>query len=424
VSPDRPADGSDTSLLTLLRQPAFGFYTAMRVAFQVGNAVQIAAMTWQVYELTGSPLPLAAVALARFVPSFAMSFIGGAVADTADRRLVLGAAQTAPVLTSLLLWAVTAAGADALPLIYVSSALLGVASAFGEPARHSLLPQVVTRALFQRAVAISTTLQQLGGVVGPVIAGYLLATAGIAPAYLCHVAMMLLGLAALACIRVAAGGSQRSTLSVQMIKDGFLYLRDQPAVLGSMVLDLFSVIFAGANALLPIYASDILDVGAQGYGLLNASRAVGAFGAALVLAMRPPVLATGRVMVVTVAIFGLGTMAFGLSTWFPLSLALYAITGAADQVSVVMRQSIIQLSTPDALRGRVSSVNQVFLAASNQLGAVESGVVAAWTNAMFAVVTGGLGCLVSLAIIVRLIPALWRHRTDREPVEAAPAATT
>src|SRR5438094_6918441 len=182
-----------------------------------------------------------------------------------------------------------------------------------------------------------------------------------------------------------------------------------------MALDMVAVIFAGAEAMLPIYAKDVLGVGAVGYGLLTSSRAVGAFGTAIALTLLPPTVATGRTLVVTIALYGLATVAFGLSTWFPLSLLFYTLTAIFDQISVLMRQSIIQLGTPDALRGRVNSVNALFVGASNQLGPVESGLVATWTgSAVVAVVTGGIGCLVGVAGMVAFLPGLWRHRMEAE----------
>lgn len=406
-SPPPPA-----TLLGLLRDRPYGWYMANRIVQTVAMSVQTATIAWQVYEITGSALPLAAVGIIRFVPSFVMSFLGGVVADTRDRRMVLAFSQIPPLLTSLLLWWSTLAGADTLTLIYASSAVLGIAGAFEGPARQSLLPQVVPRAWFQRAVTVATTTQQLARIAGPSAAGFLIVVMGIAPAYLAHVALLVLGLATLAAIQVREGTQRRSGgMSFAMVKEGLVYVWTQPAILGAMALDLFAVIFASAEALLPIYADTVLGVGAQGYGLLNSSRGVGAFAASAVLTALPPIVATGRTMVLTVAIFGLCTIGFGLSEWFPLSLLLFGLAGAADQVSVVMRQSIIQLSTPDELRGRVTSVYTVSIGASGQLGAVESGVVAAWTNPVFAVVSGGVGCLLSLVVIVRMLPQLWRHQT-------------
>ncbi|MSQ09449.1 MAG: MFS transporter [Dehalococcoidia bacterium] len=404
------------TLRTLFRDRPFGFYIANRVVQTIAMSVQTATITWQVYEITGSALPLAAVGVIRFIPAFILSFVGGAVADTRDRRWVLGLSQIPPILISLLLWWSTLVQADTLTLIYVTSAVLGMAGAFEGPARQSLLPQVVPRPWFQRAVTVGTTIQQLARILGPSAAGFLIYALGVAPAYLAHVALAVAGLVLLAGIALRERSPRRSGgISLVMVLEGLAYVWNSPAVLGAIALDLFAVIFASAEALLPIYANDILGVGAQGYGLLNSARGVGAFAASAVLTALPPIVATGRTMVLTVAVFGLATAAFGLSPWFPLSLLFYGISGAADQVSVVMRQSIIQLSTPDELRGRVNSVYSVSIGASGQLGAVESGLVSTWTNPVFAVVSGGVGCVLSLVVIVRLLPQLWRHQTGPTP---------
>jgi MFS family permease len=200
---------------------------------------------------------------------------------------------------------------------------------------------------------------------------------------------------------------------VALIMEGVRFVLHHPVLLGAMALDMFAVIFAGAQALLPIYAEEILKVGSTGYGVLTSAQAVGAFLMSFVLMVLPPVERTGRLLILAVAGYGLATIVFGLSRSFPLSVAAYALTGATDQISVVMRQTTIQLATPDALRGRVSSVNQVFIGASNQLGMVESGLVAAVTNATFAVVSGGIGCLVTLAAITYWVPELWRYRVPQ-----------
>jgi MFS family permease len=262
---------------------------------------------------------------------------------------------------------------------------------------------------------MATTLQQFSAIVGPATGGLIIARYGVAPAYLFHIVIVLVGLACLAGMRIPPRTEPRGALSLALIKEGLAYIRAHPAVLGAMVLDMFAVIFAGAEALLPIFARDILDVGAFGYGLLTASKGVGAFMMAVALALLPPRVSTGRIMIVTVTLYGLFTIVFGLSTWFPLSLVAYGLIAMSDQLSVVIRQTIIQLETPDALRGRVSSVNSLFVGASNQLGAVESGLMATWTgSAAVAVVSGGLGCLASVAIISVLIPSLWRHRVHLE----------
>jgi hypothetical protein len=201
------------------------------------------------------------------------------------------------------------------------------------------------------------------------------------------------------------------------VREGLQFVRRRPVVLGCMVLDMFAVIFGGAAALLPIYATEILGVGPRGYGLLGASMELGALTTALVLMVRPPIRRTGAALLAAVGVYGAATIAFGLSTWFPLSVAAYMLVGAADQVSVVARATAIQLSTPDALRGRVSAVNLLFIGASNQLGAAESGFVAALTSAPFAVVSGGIGCLLVLGAVAWRIPELRAYRIDRVATE-------
>jgi hypothetical protein len=198
----------------------------------------------------------------------------------------------------------------------------------------------------------------------------------------------------------------------QAIREGLVFVRRQDVVLGCMTLDLFAVLFGGATALLPIYANEILHVGARGYGILSASLEMGALAMSLLLVMLPPIRRAGPVLLATVTLYGVATIVFGLSRWFPLSVAAYMAAGMADQVSVVLRGTAIQLSTPDALRGRVSAVNMIFIGGSNQLGAAESGFVAALTSAPFAVVSGGIGCLLVVAIVALRIPALRRYRTD------------
>ncbi|HEY3118909.1 MAG TPA: MFS transporter, partial [Chloroflexota bacterium] len=351
--------------------------------------------------------------VAHFVPNLAMSFLGGALADTRDRRLVIAVAQIAPFSASLLLAALTATGTISLTAIYLAVGFTGLASAFDGPARGSLLPQVVARTSFQRAVTVSNVATQLARVLGPAAAGLLIAQFDVAPVYLLHVGMVLVGLAFLAGITIPASSNPTARLNLALVKEGFAFMWSHPAILGTMTLDMFAVIFAGVDALLPIYARDILGVGAAGYGLLASAKAVGALITSVTLTFLPPIVGTGRVLVITLALYGLATIGFGLSVWFPLSLILYGLTAVFDQVGVVVRQSIIQLGTPDALRGRVNAANQLFIASSNQLGPVESGLVATWTSsAVFAVVTGGIGCVAAVAVIAALIPALWHHRSE------------
>lgn len=363
--------------------------------------------------MTGSALPLAFLGVTRFVPNLALSFLGGAMADLRDRRLIVAFAQLAPLLSSVLLWSMTATDTINLSVIYGASAFIGMAAAFQGPAQTSLLPQLVPPTSFQRAVTLSTVAQKLSGIFGPAAAGIIIAGLGLAPAYFFRVVLLLLGLALLAGIRVSAGSTPRGSLSVTFVKEGLSFMWTNRPILAAMTLDLLAETFASAEALLPIYAKDVLGVGAVGFGLLVSSKAVGGLIMSTALTVMPLTVSSGKVLVLTVIGYALATVAFGFSTWFPASLFFYGLIAAIDQISVVTRQNIIQLGTPDALRGRVSSVNQVFVGSSGHLGELESGVVATLTNsAMIAVVTGGLGCLAAVGIMMVLVPSLWRYRLE------------
>lgn len=317
----------------------------------------------------------------------------------------------------------TLLGTIDLTAIYVSTVLLGLAGSFEGPARQALLPMVVPRASFQRAISLATTIQQLAAVLGPAVAGVIIAQMGVGPTYLFRMLLVVVGLGLLAGMRLKAESNLSGAFSLALIKEGLLYIWTHQALLGAMALDMFAVIFSTAEALLPIYAADILGVGAVGYGLLNSAKAVGAFITSIGMTLLPPLRRTGRALVVTVVLYGLATTAFALSTSFALSMALFALRAAFDQVSVVIRQTMVQLGTPDALRGRVSSVNSVFIQASNQLGAVEAGLIATWTSsAVIGVAAGGLGCLAVVAITVVLIPSLWKHRVDLAVAEMEAAS--
>lgn len=388
----------------------------------MGQGVQHAALIWQVYEVTGSALQIAFLGVARFIPSFAVSLLGGVIADTRDRRLILGLSQMAILCTTVVLLLMTAQNAFNMSVVYVLVALQGLIGSFENPARQSVLPQVVPPVLFQRAVAFAATMQQFSSVLGPMVAGVVIARLGLAPSYLIHIVLIVIGVTFLSFVHIPYGASPRGSVSMAMVKEGLRYVRDKRAVLGAMTLDLFAVVFAGATALLPIYARDILAVGPEGFGLLSASLAIGSFGTATLLTFLPPIKAAGKAMVLTIAGFSLATVLFGLSTNFALSLLLYAMVGATDQISVVMRTIIIQMGTPDDLRGRVSAVHFIFVGASNQLSQVRAGLVADWTNAVFSVVSGGILCMISSGIIVRLLPDLLRYRSDEAPVAASSAS--
>jgi MFS family permease len=403
--------------LAALRIGNFRWYAGSRVLSGTGVTLLQAVIAWQVYEISGSPLQLGVLGLVRFVPALGMSLIGGAVADSYNRRTVLILAQLVPLGCSALLLAATVGGWISLLFIYGLVLVIALASSFENPARQALLPLVVPRETFLNAVAVNTTVQQLGFVAGPVLAGVAIARSGVAAGYALHLVLIASSIVLLLFLHARPAAGERRRVSVGAIVEGVQFVRRRQVLLGAMTLDMVAVIFGGAVAMLPIYAEEILKVGPRGYGLLTSSQAVGAFVTAVILVALPPVQRTGRVLLLAVAAFGVATIIFGLSRSFALSLIAYGLTGAADQVSVVMRHTTIQLATPDALRGRVTSVSQVFIGASNQLGAVESGLVAAVTSATFAVVSGGIGCVAVAGVIASKMPELRRYRITPSPAE-------
>lgn len=398
--------------LAALRQPSFAAYAAARLASAVAMTLLNAAILYHVYQLTGSAFQLAFIGLARFLPSLGLTLVGGAVADARNRKVIVMAALCVPAAASAALFAATAGGTVSAPLIYGLVLAVAVAAAFENPARQALLPQLVTPETFPNAIVVSSTIQSLGFVTGPALAGLCIALAGVEAAYAVHAALVLLAIGLTALLRPRPIAGPRRAVSLAAIREGLQFVIRRQPIVGAMTLDMFAVIFGGAQALLPIYATDILGVGGVGYGILAASLEAGALLMSVVLIFLPPIRPAGRVLLITVALFGLGTILFGLSRNFYLSVATYAAIGMADQVSVVLRQTIIQLATPDDLRGRVSSVNMLFIGASNQLGAVESGLVAGLTNATFAVVSGGIGTLAVVAIVAARLPGLRRYRIE------------
>ena len=355
-----------------------------------------------------------------------MSLVGGAIADSWDRKKIILVSQSLPLAGGVALGVLTATGQVAPLHIFVFVVVLGVAGAFQNPAQQAMLPQIVPRESFQKAVTFLTTIQQLAMAMGPTIAGFAIKFLGIHGAYGVQSVLILGSVISLALVHPSFERGKVSTFSIALIKEGLQFVRHQRILLGAMLLDMFAVIFGGASALLPIYAQDILKVGPEGYGLLSSAQNVGASASALVMLLFPPIRRTGRALMLAVSGFGFLTILFGLSTSLPLSLLLYGLTGMSDQVSVVLRQTMIQMSTPDELRGRVSSVNQVFIGASNHLGMVESGLVAAISTATFAVVSGGFACLATVGIVAWKIPEFLRyemggiptHIKQAEPVPA------
>ena len=395
------------------------FFVGARFFSEMAHALLAATLAWHVFAVTGSALHLGLLGLVAFLPVLPMSLLGGAVADTRERRSITATAQAAALLGAALLGLGAVQGVEGLPLLFGMAFALAIALAFERPANAALLPSLVPREIFQSAVVVNSTARNLGTVTGPVAMGFAIEAGGVAPAYGLSVVCFALSVACLLHVHPRAPADLGGAVSLAAIREGIAFVRGRRLILGSMTLDMFAVIFAGATALLPIYAEEILGVGPRGYGLLSASMSLGTFSMTLILLVRPPFARPGRALLAAVLCFGLATLLFGISRSFPLSIAAFVIAGMADQVSMVTRSTIIQLSTPDALRGRVSSVNMIFIGASNELGAAESGFLAALTSATFSVVAGGFACLAALGAIFARVPELRSYRVGDAEEEAA-----
>ena len=376
-----------------------------RLAGVTGNQMLLVALGWQMYDLTHSAWDLGLVGLLQFLPALALVLVAGQVIDRLHRGRIVAAcmaAQTA--VAGVLIWG-SATHAVSREMLFVVSIAVGTVRAFQLPTQQALTPMVLSPSLLPRGLAFSAAGAQGAIVAGPAIGGFVYA-AGPATVYAtCAFLFVVAGVLVFG-VRYQQAARVKKAISIETLLGGVRFVRDRPVVLGAISLDLFAVLFGGAVALLPIFARDLLHVGAWGLGLLRAAPAVGAFVTSILLTRWPVTRRAGRVLLVAVAVYGAATLAFGLSTSFLLSLLALVVTGAADMISVVIRQSLVQLDTPDEMRGRVSAVNSVFIGASNQLGEFESGVTAAWLGPVGSVVLGGLGTLLVAGAWVRLFPAL------------------
>ncbi|MFP5259857.1 MAG: MFS transporter [Acidobacteriota bacterium] len=396
--------------------PAFTRFWTARSASGFAYHMTAVAVGWQVYALTGSAFMLGLVGLVEFLPQFLLTLVVGQVADRFDRRRIAEVCQLVEALALLLLLAETVGGWLGLGGMFACVALIGASRAFETPSLQALLPGLVSAESLPRMLAWSGSVWKTAMILGPAAGGVLYM---LGPAVVYALGALLYVLASLtvrsipATARLAgpAGGLWRTAL------DGLRFIRLRPVIFGAISLDLFSVLLGGATALLPVFARDILAVGPGGLGALRAAPSFGALAMSLFLTRFPLHRRVGRTMFAAVAVFGLATVVFGLSRSFPLSLAALAVLGAGDMVSVVIRATLIQIDTPDALRGRVSAVNAVFIGASNQLGDFESGLMASLLGAVGAVVVGGLGTLAVVVLWVRFFPELARR--DRLVPEAA-----
>ncbi len=400
-----PAMYRSSGLGALLRHGSFARFLSARFLASVAVQMQSVAVGWQVYALTGDPLYLGLIGLSQFLPFVVLVLVAGHAADRFDRTRILVLCYLVGLACAALLFAFTLHGfTEPWPVLAVMS-LFGAARAFAAPAQQSLMPNLVPSVLFGHAVAVNSSTWQVATIAGPALGGVLY-LAGPLVVYGTCAALLVVACLLMARVAVPRRSSEREPASWRTVLEGLGFVRSRPVILGAISMDLFAVLFGGATALLPAYASDILHVGPDGLGLLRAAPGVGAAVTAAWLTVRPITDRAGAAMFGGVVIFGLATITFGVSTSFSLSLAVLTVLGAADMVSVFVRHMLVQLQTPDALRGRVSAVNAMFIGASNELGELESGVTAAWWGLVPSVVVGGLATLAVAGLWARWFPPL------------------
>jgi MFS family permease len=403
----------------LTGQRAFMRFWVARLFGTTGNQMLMVAIGWQMYDLTGSAWDLGLVGLYQFVPALMFTLVAGHVADRLHRGRIVASCMVAQALVAAMLVAATIGTGAAQPwvsreLLLAVSVVLGMARSFQMPAMQSLTPNLLPPALLPRGLAFSSAGSQAAIIGGPALGGVVFVAGAQAVYALCALSF---GVACLLVFLVRYPRAPRlvEPASLRTMLAGLVFVWQRKVLLGAVSLDLFAVLLGGATALLPMFAKDILMVGPWGLGLLRGAPAIGALLMSGVLTRWPLRRRVGRTLLVSVALFGVCMLVFGLSTSFWLSMLALAVSGGADTVSVVVRQTLVQLDTPDAMRGRVSAVNSVFIGASNQLGEFESGATAALIGPVASVVVGGLGTLLIAALWKRIFPTLAnRDRLDRD----------
>jgi MFS family permease len=392
--------------------PDLALYQIARFFIVAALEMQSVAVGWQVYEITRRPLDLGLVGLAQFLPGVFLFLVAGHTADRHDRRRILNICYFGFVVCSGLLLVLAIRGMRSVNLIYAILLLLGVVRCFNWPASRALLPQLVPAHYFSKAVAWNASTFQAATILGPAMGGVLYA-AGKGPQIVYGTATLAAAAALAATLRIHSQPQTQPVqeMSLRTVMAGFAYVWREKVVLGSISLDMFAVLLGGAVALLPVYASEILQTGPWGLGLLRSAPGVGAAIMAIFLAKRPIQRRAGLIMLCCVAGFGVFTILFGISRSLLLSMVALLLVGATDMVSVIIRATLVQFATPDEMRGRVNAVDMLFIGASNELGEFESGLTAHWFGTVPAVVLGGVGTLVVIGLWAWLFPEL--RKADR-----------
>jgi MFS family permease len=392
-----------------LRTPTFRRFLIGNLVSTIGQQMQTVAIGWELYERTGQAITLGGVGLAQFLPMLLLTLPAGTLADRYDRRRILMLTLGLTTLAAIGLCFVSASHGP-VSLVYACLILTGIARGFQMPARQALLPQLVSAERFPNAVKWGSNAFQLSSMLGPALGGLLIAAFHSAtPVFAINAVASLLFLGVLSTLVFERFVPSSRGFSLPQVLAGVGFVWRTKIILASISLDMFAVLLGGASALMPVYAKDILQVGARGLGWMEAAPAFGAFLMTLFLTQLPPIEKAGKTLLWAVAGFGLATIGFGVSNWFPLSLLMLGLLGALDSISMVIRSTLVQTLTPEEMRGRVSAVNGIFIGTSNELGGFESGVAAQYLGARIAVVGGGIGTLIVVSTIGWLFPDLRRY---------------
>ncbi|WP_250469753.1 MFS transporter [Caballeronia sp. GAFFF2] len=400
ATPTRPDE-----VTSLLRHAPLTRFLVARIGSITAQQMLMLAISWHMYDLTSSTWDLGLVGLFQFVPGLATTLIAGHCADRLHRGRMVAACLGLQAIAAAMLSASTLSHSVTRDTLLALSLALGAIRPFQMAGQQALLPMLVPPKLLSRSMALSTSVQQISVIAGPALGGALFAV-NVVTVYLSSAALFCISAVMYAFVRYDYTPPPREPVTADTIFAGLHFIWRNPLLLGAISLDLFAVLFGGATALLPVYARLILHVGPQGLGLLRAAPAVGALCVGLLLARRAIVSGVGKKLLIAVAIYGAAIVGFGLSRWFPLSLCLLAISGGADTISVIVRQTLIQLETPDRMRGRVAAVNTLFIGASNQLGEFESGVSATALSVIGSVVAGGCATILVSIIWSRIFRPL------------------
>lgn len=395
---------------SVLRHAGYLNFASARVLTGLASQSITIAVGWMIYDLTHSAFALGFVGFCQFLPRFLLTLVVGHVADYFDRRMVVLVCQVAQAAIAIVLTLAIYEGWITAEIIFVAVTLLGAAQAFQQPTSTALLPNIVLPSMLQQAVATSTSLQQVAFIIGPASGGLLYGLHPTAP-FITSAIFLAIACVNIILIKVEKRIVQREPVTLTSAFAGVAFIRSRPVIFGAISLDLFAVLLGGATALMPMFAKDILHAGPWGLGFLRAAPAIGALAMAILLARYPLKKNVGRRMMIACAVFGVATILFSLSTNITLSIICLAVLGAADTVSVVVRSSLVQLLTPDEMRGRVSAVNSLFIGTSNQLGEFESGLMAGFLGPVATGVIGGIGTLVVVLLWVKLFPELVRVKT-------------